>query len=663
MQKEILHHSRLEFYRMPQGAVTVLSKVRLRLKAGAAFKTSSALLRLWVNEGEVLIPMESFPCGEGVYFEAYAQMPETPGLVWYFFTLEKPDGQTFCYGGKSGEGGLCVYEPPGYQVTVYSADFEVPRWFREGLIYQIFPDRFLKSGECTDGVEYHRAHGRRVRVHENWGELPEYMPAQGEADYKPDDFFCGNIQGILEALPYFKRFGVTCLYLNPVFESASNHRYDTADYLKVDPILGSNSSFKELCIKAKEQGIRIMLDGVFSHTGADSRYFNKYKRYEDVGAFESALSPYRSWFYFGDIFLHGYRSWWGFPELPEVDEHAESYIDFVMGGDGSLLEFWENHGVAGWRLDVADELPDSFIALLRSRLKALNKENVLLGEVWEDATTKVAYGKRREYALGNSLDSVMNYPFRNAVADFLLTKSDAFELNNSLQRQRERYPKPFYYAAMNLLSTHDTVRILSVLSGAPDRDALTRAEQAEVCLSSEALKQGRKLFVLATALQMALPGVPSIYYGDEAGLTGMADPFNRGTFPWGREDEFLQNICSCLSKARHENAALFAGFCRMGALLEDVFAVLRYTHNGLDAFCHEAKEAKALLLVNRAFEQKVVCFNPEQLNEGPDASVTVSLNGIWRDVLSANTFSSNKSELRVELEPLSAMLLIQESME
>lgn len=663
MQNGFLHHSRLEVYRAPQGALTVLSRVRLRLRAEGDIKISAAVLRLWIDGSEAAIPMQAIQLDACVYFEAYAQMPETPGLVWYYFILEQPDGRVLNYGGKSGWGGFYVHEPPGYQITVYSKDFETPRWFREGIIYQIFPDRFKKSGTSNDGIEYHQSLGRRVRVHEDWIELPEYMPVQGETDYKPDDFFCGNLKGILESLAYFKRFGVTCLYLNPVFESASNHRYDTADYLKVDPILGSNASLKALCTKAKEFGIRVILDGVFSHTGADSRYFNKYGRYKEQGAFESPASPYRSWFYFSENFEHGYRSWWGFPELPEVDEHAQSYIEFVMEGENSLINFWAEHGIAGWRLDVADELPDAFICGLRTHLKALNRDNVLLGEVWEDATTKVAYGKLREYALGNALDSVMNYPLRTAIADFLLMKSDAAELNESLQKQRERYPKPFYYAAMNMLSTHDTVRMLSVLSGAPDRDALTRIEQADVILSSEALERGKQLFVLAAALQMTLPGVPSIYYGDEAGLTGMADPFNRRTYPWGREDTSLQNIYSRLAGARNISAALSRGFCRMGALSEDVFAVLRYTSGCLDAFGCEAKEERALLLINRSSKHQALCFAPRLLNEGPDASVPVSLKGLWRDVLFEDTLFIEDDELTIEAAPLSARLLIYERME
>ena len=198
-------------------------------------------------------------------------------------------------------------------------------------------------------------------------------------------------------------------------------------------MLGGDEALSALVKAAKERGMRIMLDGVFSHTGADSVYFDKYSRYGEGGAYHLAQSPYRSWYDFNDRYPNGYRSWWGFPELPEVNEEDASYCAFVMGGEDSLLSRMAGKAVTSWRLDVADELPDAFITSLRGKLKALDADGVLLGEVWEDASNKVSYGEQRAYVLGNSLDSVMNYPFRAAVADFLLHKSDAYALNNALQ--------------------------------------------------------------------------------------------------------------------------------------------------------------------------------------------------------------------------------------
>lgn len=659
MHKDALHHSRLLSYRSPQGAVTSGRQVALRLWTNQRLNVANAVLRLWMNDHEERIPMSKAPGDGGTWFEAVVRMPDEPGLVWYYFKLERPNAPVLFYGGESGEGGLFQQDPPGYQITVYDQAFATPRWFREGIVYQIFPDRFARScdPEQNSGIAYHRGMGRRVRVHAQWEEQPEYLPEQGQRDYMPNDFFCGDLWGVLHRLPYLQSLGVNCIYLNPIFESSSNHRYDTADYSRVDPILGGDEALSALVKAAQERGMRIMLDGVFSHTGADSVYFDKYSRYGQGGAYHFAQSPYRSWYDFDDRYPNGYRSWWGFPELPEVNEEDASYCAFIMGGEKSLLSRMAGKAVTSWRLDVADELPDAFITSLRGKLKALDTDGVLLGEVWEDASKKVSYGEQRAYVLGNSLDSVMNYPFRAAVADFLLHKSDAYALNNSLQTLREHYPKPFYYAALNLLSTHDTVRALTMLGGAPDRDALTRLEQAAFVLRRGEWEMGRRRLMLAAALQMAIPGVPAIYYGDEAGMTGMADPFNRGTYPWGQEDDGLLAHYRALTRARNEIDALRAGYCRMGALSPDVFAVLRYTANGLDAFGETARDSAALLLINRSQQAQTVRFCSDDMCEGEDAAVSVSLNGMWRNAITDEERTAAEESMQVELTPMSALLL------
>lgn len=660
MQKDALHHSRLLQYRTPQGAAKAGQQVLLRLWTGPRFMQARAIVRLWIEGREQRVPMQSAQAEGGLWHEASVRMPDAPELVWYYFLLEQPGGETLLYGGESGEGTLYSSEPPGYQITVYDPAFTTPRWFREGIMYQIFPDRFYRSRppEENPGVAYHRAMGRTIRLHTRWEEAPEYLPEPGQKDYRPNDFFCGDLWGVIEKLPYLETLGITCLYLNPVFESASNHRYDTADYTRVDPILGGDEALLALTRAAAERGMRVMLDGVYSHTGADSVYFNKYGRYPDTGAYQSAQSPYRSWYEFSPTYPNGYRSWWGFPELPEVNEEDASYLSFVMDGQDSLLIRNAAKGVTNWRLDVADELPDAFLIRLRERLKAIDPEGVLLGEVWEDASNKVAYGALRAYVLGHALDSVMNYPFREAVAEFLLYETDAYGLNDRLQTLREHYPKPFYYAAMNLLSTHDTVRALTMLGGAPDRDALTRAQQAAFVLRDDQLAQGRARLTLACALQMALPGTPSVYYGDEAGMTGMADPFNRGVYPWGNEDAELLAHFRAFTGARRDSAALRAGFCRMGALKPDVYAVLRYTSEGRDAFYEEARDCAALLLINRSDQPQDVWLSAEDLIEGEDAAVPVSLMGDWHDAFSGQTFVITGDTLQTQLSPMGMLFLL-----
>ena len=656
-----LHHSRLLRFRSPFGAVPTGEAVTLRLWVTARYANASVVLRLWIGNQERLLPMQGVPGDDGVYFEATADMPKEPGLVWYYFLLTPPNGKTLFYGGESGEGALYSHEPPGYQITVYDPAFTVPRAFREGILYQIFPDRFRRSelfqNGTHPGIAYHRAMGRRVRVQQEWSAQPKYLPEEGQEKYAPNDFYCGDLYGIIEALPYLKSLHVDTLYLNPVFESASNHRYDTADYKRVDPILGGNEALIALVEAAKQEGIRLMLDGVFSHTGADSVYFNKYARYPSVGAFQGKASPYRSWYDFHSRYEHGYRCWWGFPELPEVNELDAGYAEFVAGKTDSLLAYWAERGITSWRLDVADELPDEFLTLLRERLKAADPNGVLLGEVWEDASNKVSYGGLRMYVQGQTLDCVMGYPFRNAVAKYLLEKGDAYALSHALETLREHYPKPFYFASMNLISTHDTVRALNMLGGAPDRDALTREAQAEFQLTLEAHALGRKRLMLAAAIQMTMPGVPSIYYGDEAGMVGMADPFNRAAYPWGEEDGELLDFYRTLTAARSENPALRAGYCRMGAVNADVFAILRYTSSGRDAFLEEAPDTAVLLLCNRSPETRPIELTISSLNEGPDTAVPFSLDGVFHDVLTHREWMIYGDTFAASLPPYGMLML------
>lgn len=657
---EAMHDSRQLRYRNPFGALQAGQDVRLMIALDNELQEADVLLRLWVRGEEQLIPMQKSASGGRAWASAVAQAPSEPGLMWYYFILRLPGGpagRTLYYGGQSGAGALYDHEPPGYQITVYDPAFDTPRWFREGLMYQIFPDRFRRGGDATAGIAYHEGLGRKVRVHTDWYEQPYFTPAEGEAQYQPNDFYCGDLDGIREKIPYLKSLGVSCLYLNPVFESASNHRYDTADYRRIDPILGGDEAFRRLSEAAREAGIRLMLDGVFSHTGADSVYFNKYGRYATPGAFQGEQSPYRSWYRFEKDHF-SYHSWWGFPELPEVEENDPGYLDFIMGeGKDSLLRHWANYGAGNWRLDVADELPDSFIATMRARLKEIDPEAVLLGEVWEDASNKEAYGQRRAYVYGRELDSVMNYPFRAAVLGFLLGRYDAYALNYALGLQREHYPKPFYYACMNLLSSHDSVRALTELSGAPNRDSVSREQQAAYRPGEEALRLAKARLLVAAAIQVAAPGVPCVYYGDEAGAEGMADPFNRGTYPWGREDEALLAAFRALGQARAQNAALKSGFCRMGAPHQDVFAMLRYTAGGRDAF-HDIipGDAAALLFANRANEPRSVFFHPSDLVEGPDAGREVSLGGSWREAQTGRAMRLDDGVARFDLPPLAAEL-------
>ncbi len=613
-------------YRAPFGAVAAGTPVRLAIELPA--QEASARLRLW-RDGERII--DGARAGDMVEF---CFTPERSGLIWYYFIIDTPEGRLY-YGGAHGRGGLFDHEPPAYQLTVYD-DYATPAWFNTGIAYQIFPDRFYREGRGgLPRLQYHEEMGRRTVTHEDWREPVMYTPAPGQSVYQPCDFYGGDLNGIASKLDYLQSLGVTCIYLNPIFESPSNHRYDTADYLTVDPVLGGTDALRALAAACNAQGMRIMLDGVFSHTGADSVYFDKRGVYGG-GAYMSKSSKYYEWYEFYS-YPAVYRCWWGFPTLPEVNELTPSYMEFVA----KVFRQYAELGITSWRLDVADELPDEFIVFLREQLKLLDPSSVLLGEVWDDASNKCCCGRARSYALGHELDSAMAYPFRSAVMDFLLCRSDAYGLYAALMAIKENYPKPFYMAQLNLLGSHDTVRAQTVLSGAPDRDAISRVEQAVYRPDEAQAARGRKRLLLAAMLQFACPGVPCIYYGDEAGLTGMADPFCRGTYPWGREDKELLSAYRAITGARTGSDALMRGECAFAAVNEDVFAVLR-SYEG----------ASALALVNRA-------ETAQAAELAADAFCGAVLSGVYRDAVNGGKYACGDT-LRLVLPPLGGVLLIGE---
>lgn len=642
--KGFFHHSRLLQYRTPQGAVPCGTAVRLSAKIGEEEKNASISVRFRASGTETLVAMTKEQ--DSAYCEWTA--PDSPQLVEYSFLLTYPDGHEEYYGGSSGEGRYFDADPGYFRIVVYDAAYTTPEWFRKSICYQIFPDRFCRSSweDFHDRIDYESRLGRHPKAHERWSEPAFYKPARGEKNYSPDDFFGGDLNGIISKLDYLASFGVTCIYLNPIFASSSNHRYNTADYMSIDPLLGSEDDFRRLCEEARKRGIRIMLDGVFSHTGSDSIYFNREGHYgKKTGAYRDPSSPYREWYLFRKD--GSYECWWNFETLPNVWEMTPSYIDFIAGSNG-VIRKWANAGATSWRLDVADELPDEFIRILRKSIKGNDPDGVILGEVWEDPTTKTGPEGRRGYVNGDELDSVMNYGFTNAVADFLSGKTDAYTLSHALQTQREQYPAPFYAAALNLISSHDIPRAATVYAGAPDRSELTREQQAVYKPSKEKLAYGFKCMRLAAALQAAVPGVPCIYYGDEAGLTGMADPFNRETYPWGREDMHLLNDLRAIFHTRSESSAMQSGKCRMGAVNADVFCVIRYDE-------HET----VIACVNRSSAVQTVSLSEDSFPEGPDGGDRLSVSGTYTSVQNEQIEIGDAVPLTVP--PVSAVILTRKS--
>ena len=453
---------------------------------------------------------------DGGAFRCVYTAPNEPELAWYGFSLTRRSGGIVDLGGW-------------WQLTVYDGRGHTPEWFGSGVSYQIFPDRFCRS-RIPDPAGMV---GERT-VHENWQDTPDFLPDE-QGEIRNRDFFGGDLPGITGKLDYLKGLGVTTVYLNPIFEAASNHRYNTADYLAIDPMLGKEEDFQTLCREAHKRGMRILLDGVFNHTGSVSRYFNADGSYPDVGAAQSAQSPYYNWYHFSR-WPAEYDAWWGIRTLPAVEENHPDYREFIFGGRDSVVRHWLRCGADGWRLDVADELPDDFIAQLRCAMEEEKSDALLIGEVWEDGSNKIAYDRRRRYLLGSETHGLMNYPFRTAALQWLCG-GDASDFRESMETLRENYPPDAYYSAMNFLSTHDTPRILTLLGGEPVPE--DKPGRAAARLSPAGYELARRRLMVGAMLLYAFPGSPTVYYGDEAGVQGYEDPLNRRTYPWGQEDERL----------------------------------------------------------------------------------------------------------------------------
>ena len=495
---------------------------------------------------------------------------EEPAVYYYFFEVNLNlygEDRTLFYGKSYNNGMVCEYEFQNinkYQLTVHE-DYKTPDWFKEGILYHVFIDRFNNGNRNgkVDGVK------KNTFLYGNWDDEPMYIKEQN-GDIARWDFYGGNLKGIINKLGYLKKLGVTVIYLSPVFEAASNHKYDTGNYKKIDPMFGDEKIFKELIDKANEKGMSIILDGVFSHVGEDSIYFNKFGNYDSVGAYQSEDSPYRSWFNFKEG-TDEYDCWWGIKALPNTNELEPSYMDYIIHDEDSVINKWMKMGVKGWRLDVVDELPTKFVKELKKEARKVDDESILIGEVWEDASNKISYSERRTYLLGDQLDSVLGYPFRDNVVSFLNGQIASWQLNDFFMTIKENYPKESFKSNLNLLSSHDIVRVKT------------------------ALNSDKELLKLAILTQMSFEGVPYIYYGDEAGLEGGKDPENRKTYPWKNEDMEIMDFYRHCSQFRNRNKVLTYGdtyFIYTGN--DDVFMYVRFDKE------HEG----VLVVVNRSENQQ-----------------------------------------------------------
>ena len=579
-------NSRKTEYKLPFGAVASKETVRLYLEIeSAVYPRDVALVIRKDGEEERRIPAE-FKGMKGMLsaFEVSFEAKDS-GLYFYYFTFNSNFGYQKIKKGVGGEG-VINDDFDDYQLTVYDA-FSETDFFEGEIFYQIFPDRFCASGEEKKGVP-----NDRILVSDK-SKLPEFRPNE-KGIVKNNDFYGGDFKGIASKLEYLKEIGVGVIYLNPIFEAHSNHRYDTADYRKPDPILGSEEDFKALADKAHSLGMKIILDGVFSHTGDDSVYFNKYNRYDSIGAYQSRESKYFGWYNFKS-WPDSYDSWWGIRIHPEVNETNEDFMNFICGKNG-VLQHWMDLGADGFRLDVADELPDLFLERLYRSVKAYKSDAIVIGEVWEDASNKISYSHRRRFLLGKQLDSVMNYPFRNAIIS-LLKYGDREGFKETVETVLENYPQYSIKNLMNFLSTHDTKRILTALAG-EEENGRGRDWMAQKVLSEDERRLGAKMLKTAYTILYMLPGNPQIYYGDEVGMDGYSDPFNRQYYTDEKDLFGIREYMKSLGELRQSEKELFS----------DTKLIISTVYDGLTILLRRHNDRDIVLVVNTSNEEKNIEF-------------------------------------------------------
>ena len=589
----IIKNSKLEPNAELFSAFSYVDTLTLELLIPEALYPQNVKLELWLDD---IMQNRSFDVAYTKNRDGFSVFTHTfdfanlcdgdSGLFYYHFSFDTNRGRA--YVSRNGDTLLpeIIYDAgavSSYQLLVYPEAFTTPDGIKGGVMYQIFVDRFHRGSVDLPVRE-------DAEMNPDWDcGIPQYAEYPG-GFVKNNMFFGGTLYGVIEKLDYLTSLGVNVIYLNPIFEAYSNHKYDTGDYMKVDEMFGGEEAFDKLISEADKRGIKIILDGVFNHTGSDSIYFNKNNRYATVGAYNSPDSPYRDWYFF-DNYPDDYKSWWGIEILPKLNGKNPELVEYLCGENGVVRSYLKR-GAYGWRLDVADELDGDLLERIKTAARAESDTSVIIGEVWEDASNKVAYDRRRRYFRGNQLDSVMNYPLRNATIDYMKT-GDAKALSRISKEIYSHYPKFVSDVLMNFLGTHDTERILSVLGG-EDISAMTNAELASYKMSAESRERAVKLLKLAYVIIATMPGVPCIYYGDEAGSEGARDPFNRLPYPWGRENTGLVEWYAKLGGIRRGEKLFEKGYFRVISDNDGVFVYERFDSVG-----------RVVIIINRSSDDIV----------------------------------------------------------
>lgn len=671
-EDKIYHDTWDNDYRLPFEAVKVGSPVKLSIAVQHGDVQNAKLIlikaEITAKGGDEYNPdfSESKPeiydmnlsqTKDGKDFWTVTVKPQTNGIYGYKFLLNdvKEYGDD-AKAGNTGEVKLRGVKP--FQLTVYSADYHTPDWAKEAVVYQIFPDRFFNGDKNNDNARQ-TARGNQPIQHRSWNELPanySKSPAQDGDNWECNDFFGGDLAGITRKLDYLKDLGITAIYVNPIMNACSNHRYDAVDYGNLDPLLGDMQSFKTLVSEMSKRNMRLIMDGVFNHVGDDSIYFDRYGKYKWVGAYEywsrvydlmndkqiskgeakiearkqllaegQEFSPYHweDWFEIyndksGDDMgeKYSYHDWQGFSSLVPFndldypvgkDKVVSTLGKYLLYDEDAVITKWFKEGLSGWRFDVAKEIPSSFWVNVRKEVKKLktfdDKEPLLLGEIWQDGS---------HFLTGDQFDSVMNYKLSAAIGDIFLIQGDAKAADEELKILRQNYPREALYDLMNIIDSHDTVRAIYKFGGGKENAAQAALQDFDYQLGKARLK-------LAVVFLMGYPGMPTIYYGDEAGVYGSADPDCRRTYPWGNEDKELIDYYRKVISVRNNNKKLFAhGNVDTLKAEGDIYAFSRT--NGKEA---------AVIILNRGQAQQITLDTPfaentKFIDQLSDYSTTIS---------------------------------------
>lgn len=527
-----------EFHKTIVGAVPEGIRFGIRLQINQCISPKKVTMVVYSDDGKFHEEYVMYKDVSGEGYDNYlADVQFKKGLYWYYFVMDGVIYERFIGVDDSKNASLYFQNVRPWQLSVYKKAYKTPSWLNKGVMYQIMVDRFCKVGETVATED---------KIMRNWGDKPFFCEEDGEVRNR--DFFGGNLKGIISKLPYLQSLNVKTLYLNPIFKAYSNHKYDTEDYEKIDPMFGTEEDFRTLCEEARKLDIKIILDGVFNHVGSTSKYFNRGKKYGEGGAYNDVNSPYRDWFnFYAD---NTYECWWSFQTLPRITAKSKGAQCYFCNRNG-IVPRWLKAGASGWRLDVVDEIADCMLDKIVASAKSQDPECAIIGEVWEDASNKIDYGVRRHYLDGTQLDSVMNYPLMNGIIDFVRDGNEA-SLASAVFEIMNNYPAYVRNNLMNILGTHDTARILTTLAGDrienSGKDVLAKAK-----LSDEQYKLGCKLLKIAAVLQFTMFGFPCVYYGDEVAMEGYRDPFCRGCYPWDSQNKLMLDFYRRLGELRKDS--------------------------------------------------------------------------------------------------------------